>query len=84
MAQPRTSAPPLGHSIREISIAISNIQNDDADLRFMALEDLNKSISASATNLFVNERQIAQTVMDTVLRGLDDSNGDVQSAALKW
>ena len=56
----------------------------DADLRYMSLNDLYVTLNAAPQSLFNNDFNTCARAVDALLKTLDDSNGDVQSQAIKW
>jgi len=55
----------------------------DPDIRYMSLVDLSNILDAGSTTLLLNDSTTAARVVDCLLASLDDTNGDVQSQALK-
>lgn len=55
----------------------------DPDIRYMSLVDLSNILDAGSTTLLLNDPTTAARVVDCLLASLDDTNGDVQSQALK-
>ena len=71
-------------SISDFSALLDKFQDVDADIRYMTLADLAKLVNAAPPGLLSREVSVTQKLIDSVVDLLDDSNGDVQSQALKW
>ena len=55
----------------------------DPDIRYMSLVDLCNILESAPHTLLLNDTNTAARVVDCLLASLDDTNGDVQSQALK-
>jgi len=62
---------------------LPKISDADPDIRFMTLVDMCTMLTVSPQNLFQNDNTVSSRIVDAVVQSLDDSNGDVQSQALK-
>ncbi len=62
---------------------LPKLQDADADFRFMSLNDLSTALSGSPTVLN-QDLEAAAMIVDGVVKTLDDQNGEVQNAAIKW
>lgn len=71
-------------NISDISGLLDKFQDHDADIRYMTLADLGKMLNSAPPGLLSRELALGQKLVDNITRLLDDSNGDVQSQALKW
>lgn len=79
MANSGRSAP----SINDVSLLLPKYQNSDADIRFMSLVDLCTLLNRGSPTLLSTDYNTSALTIDSILKLLDDSNGDVQSQALK-
>jgi cullin-associated NEDD8-dissociated protein 1 len=75
-------APP-SVSIRELSALLPKLEDPDSDIRFMSLVDLHKYLDNAPHGFLNKEYQAISAIVEKLLKCLDDSNGDVQSQALK-
>ena len=74
-----------GPSSADISTLFPKFDDPDSDIRFMTLVDLYKLLTAGGSSSFwAREQSTSTKVIDRIIKLLDDSNGDVQSQALKW
>lgn len=79
-------ANPVPHNItlKDLMTPLNKINDEDPDIRFMSLEDLCKNLEASSIGILNKEVHLSSSIIDAILKCLDDTNGDVQSQALKW
>lgn len=70
------------HAVGDILILLPKVSDHDSDIRFMSLADLCNILKNAAPTLLLNEYSTAAKIMDSILKALDDRNGDVQSQAL--
>ena len=64
--------------LRHLGVQMSSA---DSDLRFMALSDLSSELSKDSFQL---DETAEKKVVNAVLKGLKDGNGDVMGGAVKW
>lgn len=67
-----------------ISALLAKFGDADADIRYMSLNDLDKILRSGAQGFLSNEYQICAKVVESLLKTLDDRNGEVQNQAIKW
>jgi hypothetical protein len=63
---------------------IPKLSDGDSDIRFMTLVDLKKILDSAPPTFVTRELAATSAVIDGLMKVLDDTNGDVQSQALKW
>ncbi|KAI4196274.1 MAG: hypothetical protein LQ350_006645 [Teloschistes chrysophthalmus] len=66
-----------------ISSLLAKFGDADADIRYMSLNDLDKILTSGAQGFLSNEYQICAKVVESLLKTLDDTNGEVQNQAIK-
>lgn len=67
-----------------VSSLLGKLDNSDADFRFMGLNDLHHILTVGHPGVLSQEYNLANDVVDGVLKTLDDQNGEVQNLAVKW
>lgn len=68
----------------EVGALLSKYDDPDSDIRFMTLVDLCNILVNGNSQMLAKEYAICVKTIDHLLKLLDDTNGDVQSQALKW
>lgn len=63
---------------------LSKLDDPDADLRFMSLNDLFGILNNQSSSFLTNDRGSSTKLADGLLKALDDQHGEVQNQALKW
>jgi len=63
---------------------LSKLDDPDADLRFMSLNDLFGILSNQSSSYLTSDLRSSQNLADGLLKALDDQHGEVQNQALKW
>lgn len=63
---------------------LSKLDDPDADLRYMSLNDLFGILTNPASAFLSGDHRSATKLADGLLKALDDQHGDVQNQALKW
>lgn len=63
---------------------LPKLNDPDADLRYMALNDLCDVLAAGAPNFMMNDFHLCAKTVECLLKTLGDSNGEVQNQAIKW
>ena len=74
------SAPTSGQVLQ----LLPKFSDADSDLRYMSLNDLYVVLTTAPQSIFNNDFNTCARAVDALLKTLDDSNGDVQSQAIKW
>ncbi|KAL6721718.1 hypothetical protein ACLMJK_000823 [Lecanora helva] len=78
-------APNVSNPTPNQALALLPKLNDaDADLRYMSLNDLCDVLNAGGSNFLVGDYHSSAKIIDGVLMTLDDQNGEVQNQAIKW
>ncbi|KAJ5256917.1 Cullin-associated NEDD8-dissociated protein 1 N-terminal part [Penicillium angulare] len=62
---------------------LGKLNDPDADLRYMSLNDLFGILSSPQSSFITNDHRSSQGLADGLLKALDDQHGDVQNQALK-
>jgi hypothetical protein len=63
---------------------LSKLNDPDADLRYMSLNDLYGILTNPNSSFLTHDRTTSTKLADGLLKALDDQHGDVQNIALKW
>jgi hypothetical protein len=63
---------------------LSKLEDPDADLRYMSLNDLFGILNNPSSAFLTNDQRSSTKLADGLLKALDDQHGDVQNQALKW
>ncbi|KAI9892873.1 MAG: hypothetical protein M1814_001032 [Vezdaea aestivalis] len=72
---------PLTH--QSLGLQLHKLGDPDADIRFMALNDLYDMVANAAAASIVAEQGASAKIIDGLLKALDDMNGEVQNLAVK-
>lgn len=56
----------------------------DADLRYMSLNDLYTVLEDGSPTFLMSDSNTCTKAVESVLKTLDDSHGEVQNQAIKW
>ena len=71
------------YTASDVMVLLPKFGDLDSDIRFMSLVDLCNILNAGPPSLLQNDYTTTAKVIDCLLKSLDDTNGDVQSQALK-
>lgn len=63
---------------------LSKLNDPDADLRYMSLNDLYGILTNPNSSFLSHDRGTSTNLAEGLLKALDDQHGDVQNQALKW
>lgn len=63
---------------------IAKLDDPDADLRYMSLNDLYTILSGPSSSFLSSDNRCSTKLAEGLLKALDDQHGDVQNQALKW
>lgn len=63
---------------------VAKLGDPDPDFRFMALNDLLQLLQTAKSDLLHHDYNIAARTVDSIIKALDDQNGEVQNLAIKW
>jgi len=63
---------------------LSKLDDPDADLRYMSLNDLYGILTNQNSSFLTHDRGTSTKLAEGLLKALDDQHGDVQNMALKW
>lgn len=71
-------------TIQTIFGLLAKLDNPDADLRYMSLNDLYGILSGPSSTFVAHDHRASSKLTEGLLKALDDQHGDVQNQALKW
>ena len=63
---------------------LAKLDDPDADLRYMSLNDLYGILTNPNSSFLSHDRSTSTKLAEGLLKALDDQHGDVQNQALKW
>ena len=63
---------------------VQKLGDADPDFRFMSLNDLLQLLSVAKPDFLHHDYNIAARTVDSIIKTLDDQNGEVQNLAIKW
>lgn len=63
---------------------VQKLSDNDPDFRFMALNDLLQLLNHAKPDFLQHDYNIAARTVDSIIKTLDDQNGEVQNLAVKW
>lgn len=69
---------------QNISTLLAKLDDPDADLRYMSLNDLFSILTDQNSSFLQTDPRSSTKLADGLLKALDDQHGDVQNQALKW
>lgn len=80
------AAPPTANSATPQAVMglIQKLGDADPDFRFMSLNDLSQLLAVAKPDFLTHEYNIAARTVDSIIKALDDQNGEVQNLAIKW
>ena len=78
-----TTPAPTSATSHNVAALLPKLYEDDPDLRFMGLSDLQHLLNANGPTLLVHDIHISAKTVDGLLHALQDSNGEVQNMAIK-
>ncbi|KAH8162186.1 hypothetical protein CIB48_g6054 [Xylaria polymorpha] len=62
---------------------LSRLSDADPDFRFMSLNDLHQILTKPKTDFLVHDYNTSSRIVDSVIKTLDDQNGEVQNLAVR-
>ncbi|KAI1772904.1 TIP120-domain-containing protein [Hypoxylon cercidicola] len=62
---------------------LSKLSDPDSDYRFMSLNDLHQILTKQKADFLVHDYNTSSRIADSVIKALDDQNGEVQNLAVK-
>ncbi|KAF1346242.1 armadillo-type protein [Delphinella strobiligena] len=77
------SAIPQNPTPHNVASLLPKLRDNDPDIRFMSLNDLNQILIVGGTAFIQHDYQVCARVVDGLLLTLNDQNGDVQNMAIK-
>ena len=63
---------------------VQKLSDADPDFRFMSLNDLLQVLANGKPDFLHHDYNVAARTVDSIVRTLDDQNGEVQNLAIKW
>lgn len=63
---------------------VQKLGDSDPDFRFMSLNDLLQLLNNAKPDFLHHDYNIAARTVDSIIKTLDDQNGEVQNLAIKW
>ncbi|XXH00708.1 Ras GTPase tem1 [Hypoxylon texense] len=66
-----------------ISGLLAKLSDPDSDFRFMSLNDLHQILTKQKTDFLGHDYNTSARIADSVIKALDDQNGEVQNLAVK-
>lgn len=69
---------------QNISALLARMSDADPDYRFMSLNDLHQILTKQKAEFLNHDYGTSSRIMDSVIKHLDDQNGEVQNLAVKW
>ncbi len=63
---------------------LPKLSDADADIRYMSLDDLNKTLRTGAPAFLLNDYHTCARAVECLLKALDDQHGEVQNQAIMW
>lgn len=63
---------------------LSKLDDPDADLRYMSLNDLSGILNNQTSSFLTHDRSTSTKLAEGLLKALDDQHGEVQNMAFKW
>ena len=63
---------------------VQKLGDADPDFRFMSLNDLLQLLTVAKPDFLQHDYNIAARTVDSIIKTLDDQNGEVQNLAIKW
>lgn len=63
---------------------INKLGDLDPDFRFMALNDLLLVLTNAKADFLHHDYNVSARTSDSIIKALDDQNGEVQNLAIKW
>lgn len=63
---------------------IGKLSDNDPDFRFMSLNDLLSVLNEAKSDFLHHDYNVAARATDSIIKTLDDQNGEVQNLAIKW
>jgi cullin-associated NEDD8-dissociated protein 1 len=63
---------------------VQKLSDADPDFRFMSLNDLLQVLANAKPDFLHHDYNVAARAVDSIVKTLDDQNGEVQNLAIKW
>jgi cullin-associated NEDD8-dissociated protein 1 len=79
-----TLAPTTQASPQAVMSLVYKLTDIDPDFRFMSLNDLLSLVNNARADFLHHDYNIAARTVDSIIKTLDDQNGEVQNLAIKW
>lgn len=69
---------------QSVTSLVSKLGDADPDFRFMSLNDLLHLLNIAKPDFLQHDYNTAARAVDSIIKTLDDQNGEVQNMAIKW
>lgn len=69
------------HSLHSL---LGKLDDPDPDIRYMSLNDVFGILSSPNSLFLLNDNVTSASLVDGLLKALEDQHGEVQNQALKW
>lgn len=69
---------------QSVTNLVSKLSDADPDFRFMSLNDLLHLLKVAKPDFLQHDYNTAARAVDSIIKTLDDQNGEVQNMAVKW
>jgi cullin-associated NEDD8-dissociated protein 1 len=79
-----STAIPQNPTPQTVLALVQKLSDADPDFRFMSLNDLLQVLANGKPDFLHHDYNVAARTVDSIIRTLDDNNGEVQNLAIKW
>lgn len=78
------ATPTINATPQAVTSLVQKLGDADPDFRFMSLNDLLQLLNNARPDFLHHDYNTAARAVDSIIRTLDDQNGEVQNLAIKW
>lgn len=79
-----SSSVPANPTPQTVIQLVQKLGDADPDFRFMSLNDLLQVLANGKPDFLHHDYNVAARTVDSIIKALDDQNGEVQNLAIKW
>lgn len=79
-----SSSVPANPTPQTVIQLVQKLGDADPDFRFMSLNDLLQVLANGKSDFLHHDYNVAARTVDSIIKTLDDQNGEVQNLAIKW
>lgn len=79
-----SSSVPANPTPQTVIGLVQKLGDADPDFRFMSLNDLLQVLANGKPDFLHHDYNVAARTVDSIIKTLDDQNGEVQNLAIKW